>query len=254
MQLCLRKLKTDYLEKIPLEINQRTDELPYISVISLFKDRHEFFPLALMNYRGIDYPRDKLEWILVDDGEYSVEELIPKDIGNYQYIRLEESHTVSAKRNIGVGKANYDIICMMDDDDIYQPRRLLIQLAYLKHYKKQICYCSSIGCFHIQKLVSTINVPPISLPPENRVSEATLCFYRDFWKERGFDTALKGEEATTFMKGRYDQAVEMPWKPIIVSLLHDSNLSNRVKNIPSSPNGCHFNLSDDLFKFITNLK
>ena len=155
-----------------------------------------------------------------------------------------------------MSKAKYDIIAMMDDDDIYFPRNILLRYSYLKFYEKSCCYCSSIGCFHIKKIISSINVPPIQYPPELRISEATLCFKKSFWETRKFVDAenpdKNGEEGTIFLQGRYQECVEMPWRDIIVSLLHSGNTSNRI-TVGDDPNGCHFGLSDSLFQWITSL-
>ena len=96
---------------------------------------------------------------------------------------------------------------MMDDDDIYPPRHALIKISYLLHYKKLCGFCTSIGCFHIKKLISTINVPPIEIPSEKRVSEATLCFYKSFWEDRPFLDSDIGEEAGYFLKNRYHDCI-----------------------------------------------
>ena len=171
-----------------------------------------------------------------------------------EYLSLDQKTSIGEKRNLAVKHSKHDIIMMMDDDDIYPPRHALIKVSYLRHYNKLCGFCTSIGCFHIKKLISTINVPPLEIPPENRVSEATLCFYRSFWNDRGFQDKDVGAEAEYFIKGRYDQCVNYPWRSVIVSLLHSNNISTRVKNIGDEPNGCHFGLSDELFSFITSLE
>ena len=247
--------KKQFVVKIPEEINSKVSELPYISIVTLTYNRKQFFPLALMNYKGIDYPEHLIEWIIVDDSnnDNTVEDLIPKDLANVRYIKLATKHTISEKRNMGCKDAKGDYIAFMDDDDIYQPRHLLIKLAYLSHYNKECCYSTSIGCFHIEKLISTINVPPMEHAPETRVSEATLMFKKSFWEANKFNNAIEGAEGEAFIKGNYENCVEVPWRQTIISLLHSNNTSNRVKNIGTEPNGCHFGLSDELFEFITNI-
>ena len=247
--------KMTYTPKIPLEISQSSNELPSISIVTLIRDRPKFFNLALMNYKGTDYPEHLLEWIIVDDSNIHkrVGDLIPKDLNNVKYIALDNPTTIGEKRNIAIKNSNNTIMMMMDDDDIYPPRHALIKLSYLLHYNKQCGFCTSIGCFHITKLISTINVPPIEISQEKRVSEATLCFYKSFWEERSFLDSDKGEEANYFLKNRYHQCVNYPWRSVIVSLLHSNNISNRVKALGDEPNGCHFGLSDELFSFITGL-
>lgn len=161
-------------------------------------------------------------------------------------------YTLGYKRNLSVKKANYDIIACMDDDDIYMPRGLLLRLAYMEHYKKSCSYCTTLACFDIDKVISSISVPPHYHPPAARVSEATLLFTRDFWKERPFDEDVECGEGGAFIQNRYTSCVELSWKEVIVSLLHAFNTSNR-SSAGDQSNGCHFQFSDELFEWLTHL-
>jgi len=50
------------------------------------------------------------EWIIVDDSDNNNVEMLVKNYKNTHYIKLEERHTIGAKRNIGVEKAKGDYI------------------------------------------------------------------------------------------------------------------------------------------------
>ena len=41
---------------------------PNISIITLLSGEREFIPLIKANFENFDYPKDKLELIVVDDG------------------------------------------------------------------------------------------------------------------------------------------------------------------------------------------
>ena len=43
------------------------EEQPCISIITLLRGEQEFIPLIKDNFNKFDYPRDKLELIIVDD-------------------------------------------------------------------------------------------------------------------------------------------------------------------------------------------
>lgn len=243
-----------YNIKIPKEIKTCSAKLPNISIITLTHNRKEFLPLMINNYLGTDYPRDKLEWIIIDDGDDNLESLIndkKEEIDNLTYHKLSNKTSIGDKRNIGVDLAKYSVIAFMDDDDVYYPRHLLLRWAYLDFYKMECAYCTTIGCFHIKKLISHINVPPFHIPLEHRVSEASLIFNKSFWEKRKFTNISIGE-GSEFIKDRYDRCIEIPWKEIIISLQHHKNISNRI-TIGDKPNGCHFNISDKLFAYLTNI-
>ena len=48
------------------------EELPPISVITILRGEQEFIPLIKANLNEFDYPRDKLELVIVDDGKVSL--------------------------------------------------------------------------------------------------------------------------------------------------------------------------------------
>ena len=91
-----------YFEKIPLEIQQNIETLPSISIVTLTHNRHKFFNLAIMNYKGTDYPEHLLEWIIVDDGTDKIEDLInASPLKQYiKYVKLGERITLGKKRNL----------------------------------------------------------------------------------------------------------------------------------------------------------
>ena len=46
-----------------------SNDQPSISVITLLHGEKEFIPLIKANFQEFDYPKDKLELIIVDDGK-----------------------------------------------------------------------------------------------------------------------------------------------------------------------------------------
>jgi hypothetical protein len=162
----------DLKNKFPKE-----EELPDISIITLTKDRRMFMPLANYSYLIQSYPADKLEWIIVDDGEDSIEDTLV-GIPNVVYVRCS-GLSIGEKRNLGVEKAMYDVLVMMDDDDVYPNNSVLHRVAMmLKEPAKDCAFCTTIPCYDIANYSSFMNVPPITLPMSQRVSEATLVFVK----------------------------------------------------------------------------
>ena len=54
------------------------EELPRVSIITPTYNKRKFFKLAIRNFQKADYPKDKIEWIIVDDGEEEIKDLLSK--------------------------------------------------------------------------------------------------------------------------------------------------------------------------------
>jgi len=229
----------------------KESELPDVSIVTLTCDRKVFMPLAQYSYIIQSYPENKLEWVIVDDGKEPIEELLI-GIPNVKYVRLEEKTSIGEKRNIGVIAAMYDVLVMMDDDDVYPNNSVLHRVAMLyKAPQKQSVFCTTIPCYDIQKHISFMNVPPYTLPIAQRVSEATLCFTREFWLNRPF-ADIQIAEGDAFIHGREEKCREVSPQEVIVSLVHSKNTSSR--KVPGTePNGCHYGFNEQLFALVSEI-
>ena len=84
--------------------------LPPVSIITITKDRGMFAGIMLYNWMNIKYPREKLEWVILDDSENSVYNLvdyIPQDDPHIKYVKLDHWYPVDKKRNKAVELASH---------------------------------------------------------------------------------------------------------------------------------------------------
>ena len=117
-----RTLKT---LKLPYEMKLLEDnDLPEISVCIITYNRRKFMKLLSYNMTNSTYPSNKIEYIIIDDGEDSMKELLPND-KNIKYYRYEDKKTIGWKRNESVKLSSKGIICIMDDDDFYPTGRII---------------------------------------------------------------------------------------------------------------------------------
>ena len=229
-------------------------DMPKVSVITITRDRRDFIPLAKYCFMAQAYPEDKLEWVIVDDGDDQIKDLI-SDIPNVKYVLSDEKMTIGAKRNLAVQSASHDILVMMDDDDVYPNNSVLSRVAHmLAEPKKECLFSTTISCYEIHESKSFINVPPITLPMSQRVSEATLCFTRAFWEARKFSD-IQIAEGDAFIHRREEMCRELSPQDVIVSLVHKKNTASGRRPPPhmTEPNGCHYGFSDDLFTLVSKI-
>ena len=236
---------------------QPPTDLPPISIVTLMHNRPEFFDLACHNLMITDYPKTKIEWIIVDDSDVESEQV--KKVAAATTLKIVYLHIpktpVAAKRNMGVAKATADIILMMDDDDHYPKDSIAKRVAWLAREmptgkkQSQIIYCPVIAMYDLTRYISAMNIPELELAPAERVSEATLAFTREAWVAQQFPDENMAE-GFGFLDGREDISVEIPPKDVIVSFIHKGNSSSRRIPKEQEPNGCHYGFADEYFRYV----
>jgi hypothetical protein len=235
------------------------EDCPPISVITLTYNRPKFIENACINLLSSDYPRDKIEWVVVDDSDSTqspsnrilqfAEKFSP---GIVTYVPLIKKKSIGYKRNLAIERAKHNILVMMDDDDHYPTTSFRRRVAYLLKARKryECAACTTIAMYSLTKGTSAVNVPPYTLSLGERCSEASMVFTRNFWNRRKFDE-VDIAEADSFIKGREDQVAEMPPQQLIVALNHGQNISQR--KIPDGEPNCFWGFPLPLLEFLHGL-
>jgi hypothetical protein len=109
---------------------------PFVSVCTPTFNRRPFIAAMMQCFNHQTYPRDRMEWVIVDDGTDPVEDLVSQH-PCVKYFRLGEKISLGKKRNVMHEKARGDIIVYMDDDDYYPPERVSHAVNTLLHHKKK---------------------------------------------------------------------------------------------------------------------
>ncbi len=242
---------------------------PQISVVTLLHNRRKFFHLAAHNILLTDYPKDKIEWVIVDDSDDPQDS--PSDLIvsfqntntaiNIKYVPLPPltngRRSIGTKRNIGVAKATSDIIVFMDDDDHYPITSFRRRVAWLQkggdHGKApDVVGCTSIALYDLLKGVSAVNCPPMDIPLGQRISEATLAFRKSFWEERNFSDVSMAE-GESWISGRESHFLEIPPQQIIVAFTHGKNTSSRRLPDAKAGGGCFWGFPREFLQFVHGL-
>lgn len=239
-------------------------DCPPISIVTLLYNRRRFFDLACHSIILSDYPKDKIEWIVVEDSDDPAEDASDRVISVAEtaaplklvYVPLRKKKTVAEKRNIGVEKATNDIILMVDDDDHYPGSSFRRRVSWLLQsaWKPKAVAATTIACYDLTRAISAVNVPPMNLPLSQRISEATLTFYKSWWAERKFPSAVQVGEAEEFVAGREADMLEIPPQQVIVAFSHGKNASSR--RIPSGADvkpGCFWGFPKEFLVFVHGL-
>ena len=243
--------------------------LPRVGVITLTWNRPHWMKLAFQTILAQSWPLERLVWTIVDDGSFG--KRVDIEVGKFaeanprltiEYVSLGKKTHIGGKRNRGIRRVlekfpDTAYFCMMDDDDVYFPHAIRDRVAWLSSTKKGACYASVLPLYDLTTYTSAINVPPLSLGPAKRCSEASMAFTTEFWKTREFPNTVSMAEGEAFFAGRETETVEIVPQGIIVSLLHAQNTSSRgiraSADNKEQQNGCHYGFSDEFFLFLHGL-
>jgi glycosyltransferase involved in cell wall biosynthesis len=236
--------------KLLLDLKKLDVELPDVSVVTITKNREELFPLAIHNWTRFAYPRDSIEWVIVDDSDTdSLKKLIPID-NRIKYIYLEKPLAIADKRNYAVEKCSGDIIINMDDDDIHFDDSILAKVRVLLSYPDKKCvYSLPLGIYNLQDGTSMISDSLGEIFPEG-----SMAFWKDFWTQGKFGTSPPYGEWYEFCKGRKEQLINMPFWFNFLACSHGNNTTKGRK--PKKNNGPSFDsmLSEETKTVIRELK
>ena len=100
-----------------------TVQFPFVSICTPTFNRRPFIPFMIQCFEHQTYPKDKMEWIIIDDGTDPIGDLV-KHLPQVKYYYYNEKMLLGKKRNLMHSKCNGDILIYMDDDDYYPPERV----------------------------------------------------------------------------------------------------------------------------------
>jgi glycosyltransferase involved in cell wall biosynthesis len=97
---------------------------------------------AALGQEGVD-----VEVVVVDDASRDETAAHLEAVGDSR-LRVIRHHTprgVGAARNAGIAAAESDWIAFLDDDDLWSPRKLSVQLAAIERSRAAFAYCDAIS-------------------------------------------------------------------------------------------------------------
>jgi len=219
--------KTTQSSKDPHRSNQPVKFYPFVSVCTPTFNRRPFIPTMFECFKNQDYPKTRIEWIIVDDGTDKIEDLVSSsNIPQIKYFSLPTKMTLGAKRNFMHEKTKGAIIVYMDDDDYYPPDRISHAVERLTNNKQALCAGSSelyIYFKHIQKMIQCGPYGP------NHATAGTFAFKRELLDQTRYDDNASLAEEKSFLKNYTIPFVQLdPMKSILV-FSHEHNTFDKRK-------------------------
>lgn len=252
----LKGEKSLTLDLPKIDENKLAESLPTVSVITLTRNRGEFAGVMLYNWINIVYPRDKLEWIILDDSDkdykYNLQDYIPID-KHINYVKLDKHLTIGEKRNLAISMAKNELIAHMDDDDYYFPDSILAKVRVLLHYNVQGVFSLSLGLYDLETDMSVIYSPK---RVSNAIPEASMLYRKSYWNGSKFGIGMYGE-SVKFIGKNFSKWIDIPFWFNIISITHGKNItkdSRRFQTNQRSPGDFNNVFPEDFKTILQNLK
>jgi len=221
--------------KISPSTKEDNTKYPFVSICTPTFNRRPFYEMIIQCFNHQTYPKDRMEWIIIDDGTDKIEDLV-KDIPQVKYFKYDEKMNLGKKRNLMHDKSKGDIIVYMDDDDYYPPERVAHCVETLQKNPQAMVAGSSemyIYFKHINKMYQFGPYGP------NHATAATFAFRREYLKHSRYEDGAALAEERHFLKGYTTPFVQMdPLKTILVfSHIHNSFDKKKLLE-EQGPNPC----------------
>jgi glycosyltransferase involved in cell wall biosynthesis len=233
-----------------------SNELPFISVCTPTFNRRPFIPIMIKCFEHQLYPKDKIEWIIVDDGSDKIEDLV-KHIPQVKYLSFKEKLTLGKKRNIANDNTKGQIIIYMDDDDYYPPERFSHAVEVLTKNPTALCAGSSAMFIHFKHINKIFQFGPYG---PNHATAATFAFRRELLQQTRFNELSAVAEEKHFLKNYTIPFIQLESKKSILVFSHEHNSFDKKELLTQMPNP-HVNETSlkpsdiikqpDLLKFFT---
>ena len=201
--------------------------LPFVTVCTPTFNRRPFIPMMLDCFRHQTYPKDRMKWVIVDDGSDCVEDLIrAAGIPQIQYVRMTERVPLGKKRNVMHQFIEGEFVVYMDDDDYYPPERVEHAIDMLLKNPWAMCAGSTVLHIYFKHLDKILEFGPYG---RYHATAGTFAFRTELLKDTAYldDSALGEEKA--FLKNYTVPLVQLdPFKVILV-FSHPHNTFDKKK-------------------------
>ena len=204
-----------------------TKKLPMVSICTPTFNRRPFIETMFKCFRNQTYPKNRIEWIIVDDGTDKIKDLVEEsNIEQIRYFEIQDKMMLGAKRNFMHKQCRGSIIVYMDDDDYYPPDRVSHAVEKLQENPKALCAGSSeiyIYFKHIQKMIQCGPYGP------NHATAGTFAFKKELLNDTKYDDNAALAEEKAFLKDYTVPFVQLdPLKSILV-FSHEHNTYDKRK-------------------------
>jgi glycosyltransferase involved in cell wall biosynthesis len=204
---------------------QKKKELPFVSLCTPTFNRRPFIPFMIKCFEHQTYPKDRIEWIIIDDGSDPIKELV-EHIPQVKYFYYDEKMVLGKKRNLMHSKCAGDIIIYMDDDDYYPPERISHAVEMLQQHPSILLAGSSEMHIYFDSKNVVYQCGPYK---EYHATAATFAFKKELLQQTKYDDDKALAEESQFTKKYTIPMIQLDTLKTIMVFSHKHNSLNKEK-------------------------
>lgn len=209
-------------------------EFPYISICTPLFNRTKWLPLMIFNLQNLDYPKDRLEWSILDTHDKkniiwdklfkNKQEIddIEKQIGfKINYVSKPNNYHIGKKRNLLVKQATHKICANMDSDDVILPSWLKHSIEVMRSNKR----CSLVGTPEMTFVFPHYDwkITGIRCPEKRMMHEACMVYTKKHWRCMGGFAVSSQGEGCKMIDSHEKACLPTSADKCIICVCHDDN-------------------------------
>ena len=198
---------------------------PFVSVCTPTFNRRPFINAMISCFNHQDYPQDRMEWIIIDDGSDPVEDLVASH-PRVKYFKYDTKMTLGMKRNLLHEKSRGEILVYMDDDDYYPPQRVSHAVHMLTTHPDALCAGSSEIYIYFKHIGQMKRFGPYG---PNHATAGTFAFKRKLLKHHRYNEDACLAEERAFLKDYTVPFVQLDPMKVILVFSHEHNTFDKRK-------------------------
>jgi len=198
---------------------------PFVSVCTPTFNRRPFITAMISCFDHQDYPQDRMEWIIIDDGTDPIEDLIASH-PRVKYFKYDTKMTLGKKRNLLHEKSRGEILVYMDDDDYYPPERVSHAVHMLVTHPEALCAGSSEIYIYFKHINQMKKFGPYG---PNHATAGTFAFKRKLLKQHKYNDEACLAEERAFLKDYTVPFVQLNPMKVILVFSHEHNTFDKRK-------------------------
>ena len=206
---------------------------PLVTICTPTRDRPEFLSLLEECILGQDYPREKIQWVIVDNSRDKTNIHRTSTLINVKYIHLHGDKTIGQMRNECNLQSDGEIIVCMDDDDFYPCTRISHSVGALKNSKRLVAGCSALPVLYIEDKEMWLSGPFAF----NHATANTLAYNKELLELTHFNENETYGEERYFLHDYRIPMIQLDPGKTIIHIAHSTNtvekqsLKNRANSL-----------------------